>query len=223
MESGAQTGSALLLLGTSLVPLVTSGQRLDEAFYGRDAVTVARALLGQRLVRVHEGVRTAGIVVETEAYLGRVDPAAHSYRGRTARNASMWKAGGHAYVYFIYGMHFCMNVVAGDEDDPIAVLVRAIAPEEGLDVMRARRGARAVRDRDLCSGPGKLCSALAIDRALDGESLVTSEQLFIEKVRSRALPSRSIRVTPRIGVEYAKEWASAPLRFLIDSPHVSGR
>lgn len=194
--------------------------RLPRAFYARDAITVARALLGQRLVHVDGGQRLAGLIVETEAYLGRSDKAAHSYRGRTERNASMWREGGHAYVYFIYGIHFCMNVVAGREGDPVAVLLRALEPTEGVPTMHARRPA-ARRERDLCSGPGKLCEAMGIDRALDGEDLVTSPRLFVERVRHRAHPSRSILVTPRIGVGYAEEWAGEPLRFHLRSPHVS--
>lgn len=197
-------------------------ERLDHAFYQRDPVTVARALLGQRLVRVVDGERLAGLIVETEAYLGRVDKAAHSYRGRTARNASMWRSGGHAYVYFIYGMHWCMNVVAGRENEPVAVLLRALEPTEGLETMHSRRPA-ARSDQGLCSGPGKLCQALAIDRELDGEDLVTSPRLFVERVRKRAHPSRAIQVTPRVGVAYAEDWASAPLRFHLLSPHVSRR
>lgn len=197
-------------------------ERLDHAFYRRDPVTVARALLGQRLVRVEDGERLAGLIVETEAYLGRIDKAAHSYRGRTARNASMWRSGGHAYVYFIYGMHWCMNVVAGREDEPVAVLLRALEPTEGLEIMRSRRPA-ARSDHGLCSGPGKLCQALAIDRELDGEDLVTSQRLFVERLRKRAHPSRAIEVTPRVGVGYADDWASAPLRFHLVSPHVSRR
>lgn len=196
--------------------------RLDRSFYARDPVVVARGLLGQRLVRVDGGRRLAGVIVETEAYLGRIDKAAHSYRGRTARNASMFEEGGHAYVYFIYGMHWCMNVVAGREGDPVAVLLRALEPVEGLEVMRERRP-RARSDHDLCSGPGKLCQALGIDRSLDGEDLVTSERLFVERLRKRAHPGRLVTATPRVGVAYAEEWAEAPLRFHLDSRHVSRR
>ena len=196
--------------------------RLPRTFYTRDAVTVARCLLGQRLVHIVEGERLAGIVVETEAYLGREDKAAHSYRGRTARNASMWHEGGHAYVYFIYGMHWCLNVVAGRRDDPVAVLIRALEPTEGIEEMRRRRPL-ARRDRDLCSGPGKLCQALAVDRSLDGEDLVTSGRLFIERLRHRAHPSRDITVSKRIGVAYADEWSDAPLRFHLDNLHISRR
>ena len=211
--------------------------RLDRAFFRRDPVTVARALLGQRLVRVlPEGRRLAGVIVETEAYLGIPDRAAHTFGGRhTPRNASMWKDGGHAYVYFTYGMHFCMNVVTEGPrkppGNPTAVLLRALEPTEGLDLMAAQRGlARAPRFDihhphsviALCSGPAKLCQALAITRDLDGIDLVTSDTLFIERLRSRAYPTRQIAATPRIGVAYAGPWAQRPLRFhLHHSPHVS--
>jgi DNA-3-methyladenine glycosylase len=198
-------------------------ERLGREFFRRDAVTVARALLGQRLVRVLDGVRLAGLIVETEAYLGAIDRAAHTFGGRrTARNASMWLDGGHYYVYFTYGMHHCGNVVAGEAGEPIAVLLRALQPTEGLDVMRARRGRSD--DAHLCSGPGKLCQALAIDLTLDGVDLATSDVLFIELVRRRSLPTARIAMTPRVGVAYAGEWASKPLRFFVrGNRNVSGR
>ena len=139
-------------------------QRLSRSFYRRDAVQVARSLLGQKLVRWLDGHRLAGFIVETEAYLGIPDRAAHTHNGRrTPRNASMWKDGGYAYVYFTYGIHHCMNVVAGRSEDPIAVLLRALEPVEGLEIMRAHRG-WSKADSQLCSGPGKLCQALAMDR-----------------------------------------------------------
>lgn len=196
---------------------------LPPTFYRRDPVAVARDLLGQRLVRVLDGNRHSGIIVETEAYLGLIDKAAHAYRGKTRRNASMWLAGGHAYVYFIYGMHQCMNVVAGQADEPVAVLIRAIEPVEGLDGMsRRRRAARRVTD--LCSGPAKLCQALAIDGSFDGTDLTRSDELFIEQARRQPHPPGSIVATHRIGVEYAQEWARKPLRFYLKgNPHVSQR
>lgn len=197
------------------------GLRLTRAFFRRDPVTVARALLGQRLVRVYEGVRLAGIIVETEAYLGPADRAAHTFSGRrTARNASMWRDGGHLYVYFTYGMHHCANVVAGVQDQPVAVLLRALEPTESLDVMRRLR--RCTRDTDLCSGPGKLCQAMALGRGDDGTDLVTSESLYIEQVRRRAMSRTCIACLPRVGVAYAGEWALKPLRFCVrGSGHVS--
>jgi DNA-3-methyladenine glycosylase len=197
--------------------------RLGRSFFRRDPVTLAKALLGQRLVRMHDGHRLAGIIVETEAYLGVPDKAAHTFGGRnTARVASMWKEGGTAYVYFTYGMHYCMNVVAGDEGDPVAVLLRALEPVEGLERMRENRGARITKDTQLCSGPARLCEALAIDRELDGTDLTMSDALFIEQVRARPLSDRQIVKAPRVGVHYAGEWASKPLRFYMrDSAHVS--
>ncbi len=193
-------------------------KRLPRSFYRRDVVRVARALLGQRLVRIFRGQRLAGLIVEVEAYLGIPDQAAHTYDGRrTPRNQTMWGDGGHAYVYFTYGMHHCVNIVAGEVEKPVASLVRALEPVEGLDVMRRRR-----KRADLCSGPAKLTQALAIDRRLDGADLVTGRDLFIERVRNRALPASRIGVSPRIGIDYAGEWKNKPLRFFIrDNPHVS--
>lgn len=196
--------------------------RLPRSFYERDPATVARALLGQRLVRVDGGRRLAGLIVEVEAYLGPPDKAAHTYQGRrTARNESMWRAGGHAYVYFIYGMHHCLNVVAGRAGDPVAVLVRALEPVEGLDLMRRRRRA-ARRDTDLCSGPARLTQAMAIDLEQDGVDMTTSARLFIERTRDRPCRPASICARPRVGVGYAQEWAAKPLRFYCrGNPHVS--
>lgn len=200
--------------------------RLSRKFYQRDVVRLARTLLGQRLVRVlDDGARLAGRIVETEAYLGVVDRAAHSYGGRrTARNAAMWGPAGHAYVYFVYGLHHCMNVVAGDVGQPTAVLVRALEPLEGLERMRAHRAGKVPADRlhdtDLCSGPAKLAQALRLDRALDGADLVAGGALFLE--RGRRIPPGRIIAAPRIGVGYAAEWADKPLRFYeAGNPHVS--
>jgi DNA-3-methyladenine glycosylase len=181
---------------------------------------LAKALLGQILVRrLEDGRELAGKIVEVEAYLGVEDRAAHSFGGRrTARNASMWGDAGHAYVYFTYGMHWCVNVVADREEVPTACLIRALEPLEGMEEMRKRRGREL--EVELCSGPAKLTQALGIDRALDGVDLVESVNLYIVRgPRARPL----IRRSPRIGVGYAKEWAGKPLRFYIEgNPHVSG-
>jgi len=198
--------------------------RAPRSFFRRDPVVLARALLGQRLVRIaDDGTRLAGIIVETEAYLGELDRAAHTFGGRrTQRNASMWRDGGHAYVYFTYGMHYCMNVVAELAEKPTAVLLRALEPVEGIDAMRRNRGAAGRPDSHLCSGPAKLCQALAIDRSLDGVDMVESEMLFIEQVRCRNFPKTAIMTGPRIGIGYAQEWIHKPLRFWIGgSGHVS--
>jgi DNA-3-methyladenine glycosylase len=205
---------------------VSHGKRPTRRFFRQDPETLARALLGQVLVRrLPNGKELSGRIVEVEAYLGIEDKAAHSYGGRrTTRNESMWLDGGHAYVYFIYGMHFCMNVVSGRAEVPTACLIRALEPVEGLHEMRRRRfrklPAPRLKDTDLCSGPAKLTQALAIDRKLDGVDLVTSEQVFL--VRGRNVLDTSVTVAPRVGIAYAKEWASKPLRFfLCGNPQVS--
>jgi len=189
--------------------------------FGSDPVTTARLLLGQELVHAVGGRRLAGRIVEVEAYLGPADRAAHTFGGRrSARNASMWAGGGHAYVYFVYGMHHCLNVVCGPEGSGTAVLVRALEPTDGIEEMFARRPA-ARRETDLCSGPGRLTQALGIDLARDGCDLRRDPELWIER-RGRALADASVAATRRIGVGYAGSWARRRLRFLIrGNPHVS--
>ncbi len=191
--------------------------------FSADPITVARRLLGQRLVRVINGQRLAGTIVEVEAYLGADDAAAHTYRGRrTARNAAMYLPGGHAYVYFTYGMHHCLNIVCGKADEGVAVLLRAIQPTEGLKRMYRNRPS-AKRESDLCSGPAKLTQALAIDRSLNEIDMCASRSLFLERLRSRALPPTRILCTRRVGVGYAQEWADRPLRFLIKDTRWASR
>lgn len=192
------------------------------AAFAGDPVTVAHNLLGQRLVRVLDGRRLTGVIVEVEAYLGPRDRAAHTYKGRrTARNESMYLGGGHAYVYFTYGMHHCLNVVCGGKGDGTAILLRALEPTEGIELMFARRRA-AKRTRDLCSGPGKLTQALGLDRDQDGLDLRKNNILFIERLRRGPHPPGSVARTVRIGVAYAGIWANRRLRFLIKrNRHVS--
>ena len=175
---------------------------MPRDFYSKDTVTVARALLGQRLVRAVEGRRVAGRIVEVEAYDGADDSASHARSGPTARNASMFGPPGHAYVYFIYGMHHCFNVVCEPEGRGAAVLVRALEPVEGIEEMRARRGGR--EGAALTNGPAKLCYALAIDRALDGADLVEGEALWIE--RDEPVPEGQVARGPRVGVR-GNAWA----------------
>ena len=197
-----------------------SGERLTRRFYRRDPVTLAKALLGQILVRrLDDGRELSGRIVEVEAYLGVKDRAAHSYGGRrTKRNASMYLDGGHAYVYFVYGMHWCFNVVSDREEVPTAVLVRALEPVAGIDEMKRRRARD--RDVDLCSGPAKLAGALGIDRSLDGTDLVTSDALYLR--RRKRIASSGIATAPRVGVDYAKEWSKRRLRFfVVHNEHVS--
>lgn len=189
------------------------GGRLSRAFFQCEAHIVARELIGSLLITTVGGERTAGIVVETEAYLAEGDEASHSFRGRTERNASMFRTGGHAYVYFIYGMHYCFNVVTGEAGRGEAVLIRAIEPVEGLETMRRRR----MRNRDLANGPAKLAVALGIDRSHDGLNLVTSSTIWIEG-GERASDS-DIEVTPRVGITRS---ADLPLRWQLqtDTAHV---
>ena len=184
------------------------GHRLPRRFFAQPTLTVARRLIGMRLVRLCNGRRRVGRIVETEAYLGPEDLAAHSARGRTARTEVMFGPPGHAYVYFIYGVWHCLNVVTGRAGVPHAVLVRALEPLEGI---RART-----------NGPGLLCRALRIDRRLNGADL-RGESLWLEPAPRGASRPRVVR-SVRIGVDYAGNWARRPWRFYdADSIHVSGR
>lgn len=187
---------------------------LPLAFYLRPTLRVARALLGAVLVREAPEGRSTGRIVEVEAYLGLRDRAAHTYGGRrTTRNESMWGEGGRVYVYFTYGMHHCVNVVTREAGRPEAVLLRALAPIEGVDLMRARRGlGTEVPSSRVARGPGNLCRAMAIDRALDGVDLRGS----VLRIERGAPPAaREIACGPRIGVAYAGVDAERPWRFWI--------
>ena len=198
----------------------TAQRRLSRRFFRRDPVSLCRALLGRTLVRVlDDDTRLAGRIVEVEAYLGATDRAAHTFGGRrTARNASMWLDAGHAYVYFTYGMHWCLNIVSDRAEIPTACLIRALEPVEGIELMREHRGRKPLHE--LCSGPAKLTQALRIDRSLDGADLTASPQLFLE--RGRPVRPQMITTGPRIGVAYAGAWAAMPLRFYLPgNPHVS--
>lgn len=194
---------------------------LPPSFYARDAREVARDLLGAIVVSTVGGVRTAGRVVETEAYVGEEDPASHAAAriGRTPRNASMFGTPGIAYVYFIYGMHWCLNAVTGAVDVPTAVLLRALEPVEGLPAMRERRttrSGRVPRDRDLLRGPARLAEGLGVTGELDGHALQAQPLVIVPGV---AVPDARVETGPRIGVTRAADW---PLRFLeSQSPWVS--
>jgi DNA-3-methyladenine glycosylase len=184
---------------------------LPRSFFRRDAETVARDLLGRYLVRDTAAGRLALRLVEVEAYLGGDDPASHAFRGLTARNASMFLDGGHAYVYFIYGIHHCMNVVCGRAGLPHAVLLRAGEATVGEREMAARRGLEAgATPRRLAGGPGRLCAALGVDRALDGVSLIAGE---LRLARGAPVADAEVARGPRIGVDYAGAAAGWPLRF----------
>ena len=190
------------------------GPKLGRDFYTRaDTLAVARDLLGKRLVvPAAEGVRVSARIVEVEAYLGVEDRAAHSYGGRrTARTETMFRVGGTVYVFFVYGMHHQFNVVAGPEGRPHAVLVRAVEPEEGIEVMRERRPVK--KERELTSGPGKLCRALGIDGGYNGEDL-TGRRVWIEETGAR-FATEEIAAGPRVGIDYAGEDALKPWRFWV--------
>ena len=190
---------------------------LPVAFFDRPADVVARELLGALVVSRAGGILTSARIVETEAYLGYRDPASHGYlHRRNERNAALFGPPGSWYVYLSYGIHWCANLVCEREGTASAVLLRALEPVEGMGAMRERRG--RVDDRDLCSGPGKLCQALGITRALDGRMMPGAEVVVLPP--TVALPVE-VSVTPRIGITKAAEW---PLRFLVrGNSHVSGR
>ena len=183
--------------------------KIPRSFYEQSTVAVARQLLGKYLVRKHPDGKTAGRIVETEAYVGPEDKACHASRGRTARTEVMFGPPGHAYVYFIYGVYYCLNLVTEAAGHPSAVLIRALEPLEGVGLMQARR--RAEERRNLTSGPGKLCQAFAVDRSLNGAN-VCGDVLYLE---DRAEPAPRILARPRVGVDYAGKWKNKPWRFLI--------
>ncbi|MDB5034289.1 MAG: 3-methyladenine glycosylase [Chlorobi bacterium] len=179
-------------------------RRLPRSFYTRDARTVARELIGHILVTEIDGIRTTGRIIETEAYLGTEDHASHAYRGPTNRNRPMFQAGGHVYIYFIYGMYYCFNVVTGGEGRGEAVLIRGVEPLEGIDAMRDRRGKTPRRDIELTNGPGKLVIALGIGSGMNGADLMTDARVRIEK--GEMLPDDEVVATPRIGITRAAEF-----------------
>jgi DNA-3-methyladenine glycosylase len=196
--------------------------RYGMDFYrGLDTETLARSLLGARLVTAARGSVTSGMIVEVEAYLGSGDPACHAARGKTARNAVMFEAAGHCYVYLIYGMYLCMNVVSDPEGVGSGVLLRAVQPLEGIAAMQRRRSvgrAATVGDRDLTRGPGRLCQALGISHRFGGEHFATSSRVWIEPYRQ--IPDREVAHSGRIGISAG---ADLPLRFYLENnPWVSG-
>jgi DNA-3-methyladenine glycosylase len=170
-------------------------RQLSYDFYARDTVQVARALLGQRLVRIVDGQRLSGLITEVEAYTGPDDLASHARR-RTPRSEIMYGPAGRAYVYMIYGVHFCLNAVCKPAGQVGAVLFRSIYPVEGIAVMRQRRGLTG--DRGLTDGPGKVCQAMGIDQTLNGASLTVGRELFIEE--EAEIASAQVVSTKRVGV-----------------------
>jgi len=195
--------------------MIRAGRRLPTSFFARPSPEVAADLLGRVLVRrLPSRTRLAVRLVETEAYQ-EDDPASHSYRGRTARTEVMFGPPGRAYVYFTYGMHFCMNVVTGADGEGSAVLFRAGEPIAGLDEMRRLRGMDDVRS--LCAGPGRLCQALGVARADNGADLVRGPGMWM--LEGEPVPSSGIGVTTRVGIRSAVE---RPWRFFaVGDPYVS--
>jgi DNA-3-methyladenine glycosylase len=187
--------------------------KLEREFYLReDTIAVARDLLGKLLVVPNEfGNHVSGMIVETEAYLGITDGAAHSYGGRrTARTEATYSLGGHAYVFFVYGMYYQLNVVTGPLDHPHVVLIRALEPVEGIEIMRERRG--PMKDRNLTSGPGKLCIGLGVNRSFNNADLL-GDRIWIES--HRTFDQSEIAVGKRIGIDYAGDDAEQPWRFWV--------
>jgi DNA-3-methyladenine glycosylase len=177
---------------------------LERDFYRRDPRAVAPELLGKLLVRTDDsGLVRAGRIVEVEAYCGGEDPGSHAYRGETARNRTMFGPPGGLYVYFTYGMHWCSNVVCGESGVGVAVLLRALAPVAGVSEMWPARPA-ARRERDLCSGPAKLCQALGLDRAFDGADLVTGDRGVVVADDGTPPPAEPVQTT-RIGLSAGAE------------------
>jgi len=193
--------------------------RLTRDFFERDTVEVARDLLGKRLIRqTEDGKVTAGLIVETEAYCGRIDKACHSYKGKTERTAVMFGPKGHAYIYLIYGMYHCLNLTSGKAGEPEAVLIRALEPIEGLHHMHERRGTD--KHKNLCSGPGKLAMALDTPKALSGMDVCSGQTLYLEA----GIEVPEITASPRINIGYAEEAVDYLWRFTVTgSPYVSVR
>ncbi len=201
-------------------------KKLPREFYLRDdTLQIAQDLIGKLLVvPTDTGARVSGMIVETEGYLGEIDKAAHSFGGRrTARNEITYAQAGHAYVFFIYGMYYQFNVVCGALNSPHVVLIRAIEPVEGVEIIRKRRLIKnptaKMTDKNLTSGPGKLCIAFDIKRELNGADLL-GNKIWLE--HHKTFLRHEIKTGTRIGIDYAEEFTEKPWRFwLKDNPFVS--
>ncbi|MEW6183014.1 MAG: DNA-3-methyladenine glycosylase [Bacillota bacterium] len=185
--------------------------KLPREFYCRDTLTVARELLGMHLVHDSVEGRTTGKIVEVEAYKGPGDAAAHSYRGiRSSRTRIQYGPGGYAYIFIIYGMYYCFNIVASVEERPEVVLVRALEPVEGIDLMKERR--KTERIVNLCNGPGKLCAAMGITAGHYGADLCGAE-LYL--TTGEDVDDAAVEATTRINIDYAGEARNYPWRYII--------
>lgn len=191
--------------------------KLSREFYQRSAIEVAKDLLGCNLVHESKEGITVGRIVEVEAYLGNEDPAAHSYNNRSSRTEIQYGEGGYAYIYLIYGMHYCMNIVTNSTDRPEVVLLRALEPIEGIELMKLRR--KTDKPFNLCSGPGKLCAAMGINKIHYGMDLC-GEQLYLKAAKANDLIE--IVSSKRINIDYAREAKEYLWRYTIkDNKYVS--
>ena len=183
--------------------------RLSRSFFERDTLNVARELLGNVLVCETPEGTISGVITETEAYLGELDDAAHSYKGKTERVRALYGEKGVVYIYLIYGKYYCLNFSTGPAGVPECVLIRALAPVSGVELMMKRRGQRDIAA--LCAGPGKLCMAMGLTKEHYGESLCRPDsRVYIEAGKA---PER-IEQTPRIGIDYAEKCREKPWRFV---------
>jgi DNA-3-methyladenine glycosylase len=188
--------------------------RLDRDFFHRPTPQVARELLGMRLVRVEGSQRISGTIVEAEAYVGEADQACHARVGKTQRTQVMYGPPGHAYVYFTYGMHWMLNFVTEEQGFPAAALIRAIKPQEGIDIIALRR--RPQPPERWTDGPAKVCQALGIDGQLNGTDLCAPDApIFVEL--GEPIPDFAVTISPRVGLNNTPEpWKSIPWRFLVN-------
>ncbi|SIQ05861.1 DNA-3-methyladenine glycosylase [Halanaerobium kushneri] len=187
--------------------------RLNQKFYQKDAVQTAKDLLGKIIVRKYYGKTIKVKIVETEAYCGAEDKASHAYNNKkTKRTAPMFKEGGHSYIYLIYGMYYCFNVVTASENNPHAVLIRAVEPLTGIKQIKENRQIKSSRTEDLTNGPGKLSQALKINKSLDGCSLVENSSLYII---DGSAENFEINSSPRVNIDYAEEYKDKKWRFFI--------
>jgi DNA-3-methyladenine glycosylase len=187
--------------------------RLKQEFYQKDAVQAARDLLGKIIVRKYNGKTITVKIVETEAYCGAEDKASHAHNNKkTKRTAPMFKEGGHAYIYLIYGMYYCLNVVTAAENNPHAVLIRGVEPLKGLKYIKENRQIKSSRSKDLTNGPGKLSQALKIDKSFDGCNLVENNSLYLTDGGTEDF---EIESSPRVNIDYAEEYKDKKWRFFI--------
>ncbi len=196
--------------------------RLRRRFFLQPTLKVSRDLLGKYLVHEYKGQKLAGMIVETEAYIGRRDKAAHSFGGRrTARNEVEYGVGGHVYIYMVYGIHYQLNFVTAGKDQPECVLIRALMPTDGIEVMKKLR--KTSKLHNLASGPGKLCQARHLDKSLYGHDLCAPGAKFYLEDRGTRIPAGRVKKGPRVGIDYAGPyWAKVHWRFYVkDSPFVS--